>query len=162
MRQAFYRRQLPHLQRDYKPHFITFCTYKRWQIPDQAREIVLNCCCLHDHEIKISLYVAVVMPDHVHMIFTPRVNQQRSEIWSLANIMDAIKGASAHIINHELGRTGHVWQAESFDHVLRSSEGLDTKIAYILANPVRGGLVTRSEDYRWLWRRPPQLTTLRG
>lgn len=154
-RQAFYRRQLPHLQRDYKPHFITFCTQKRWHLPEAAREIVLNCC-IHDHGTKISLHVVVVMPDHVHVIFTPKVNEERSEIWSLANIMDGIKGASAHLVNRELNRAGQVWQAESFDHVLRSSESLDAKIAYIVGNPVRSGLVTRSEDYRWLWRRPPE------
>jgi REP element-mobilizing transposase RayT len=73
MRKAFYRRQLPHLQRDYRPHFVTFCTYKRWILPDQARDIVLDWCA-HDHGVKASLYVAVVMPDHVDMVFTPQVN----------------------------------------------------------------------------------------
>ena len=66
--------------------------------------------------------------------------------------MDALKGASAHMINRRLGRKGKVWQEESFDRVLRSSESLDEKIAYILNNPVRKGLVSRPEDYYpWLW-----------
>jgi REP element-mobilizing transposase RayT len=114
-------------------------------------------CCVHDHDQTINLYLSLVMPDHVHMIFTPLVNNQASEIYSLAPIMDAIKGASSHKINRALGRKGSVWQAESFDHVLRSSESLDAKIVYILANPVRAGLVTKSEDYRSLWRRPSKL-----
>ena len=75
MRQAFYRRQLPHLQRDDRPHFVTFCTHQRWILPDFARQIVLDCC-LHDNDVKMSLYVFVVMPDHVHMIFTPLINQK--------------------------------------------------------------------------------------
>ena len=155
MRKAFYRRQLPHLQRDYRPHFITFCTHKKWLLPECTKQIVLDCC-VHDHDLTINLYVALVMPDHVHMIFTPLTNYAAKEVYSLASIMDAIKGASSHKINHALGRKGTVWQAESFDHVLRSSESLDAKIAYILANPVRAGLVTRSEEYRWLWCRTPQ------
>jgi hypothetical protein len=48
---AFYRRNLPHLQRDYKCHFLTLCTYKRWILPECAREIVFSCC-LHDHQIR--------------------------------------------------------------------------------------------------------------
>jgi diketogulonate reductase-like aldo/keto reductase len=40
----------------------------------------------------------------------------------LREIMDAIKGASAHKINRQLGRTGKLWQTESYDRVLRSSE----------------------------------------
>ena len=76
------------------------------------------------------------------------------EIYSLAEIMDAIKGASAHMVNKTLVRRGRVWQAESFDHVLRSSESLDAKINYSLENPVRAGLVGRWADYPWLWRKP--------
>jgi REP element-mobilizing transposase RayT len=116
MRRAFYRRHLPHLQRDYRPHFITFCTHKKWILPEFVRKIVLDCC-VHDHDRTINLYVSLVRPDHVHMIFTPLVNHQAREIYSLASIMDAIKGASAHQINRALGRKGSVWQAESFDHV---------------------------------------------
>jgi REP element-mobilizing transposase RayT len=94
------------------------------------------------------------MPDHVHMIFTPLVNQQTMEIYSLAEIMDAIKGASAHKVNKMLGHKGRLWQPESFDHVVRSSENLDAKIDYLLQNPVRLGLVRNSYDYPWLWKKP--------
>jgi len=152
MRRGSYRRQLPHLQRDYCPHFVTFCTYQRRVLPEVARQIVLDCC-LHDHETTMSLYVSVVMPDHVHMIFTPLVNREAKEIYSLAQIMGAVKGASSHKINAAMGTKGQIWQAESFDHVLRSSESLDAKVAYILANPVRRGLVRKWEEYPWVWRR---------
>jgi REP element-mobilizing transposase RayT len=150
MPKTFYRRNLPHLQRDYKPHFLTFCTYRRWVLPDCARAIVLDCC-LHEHQVKIDLNVVVVMPDHVHMIFTPLIDAQLAEVISLASITKAIKGASAHLINQRLGRSGTVWQEESFDRVLRSAEKLDEKIDYILNNPVRAGLVATAEDYPWLW-----------
>jgi putative transposase len=77
------------------------------------------------------------------------------EVYSLAEIMDAIKGASAHKINKALGRHGRAWQAESFDHVLRSSENLDAKIIYLLENPVRAGFVREWMEYPWIWRKPP-------
>ena len=149
---AFYRRTLPHLQRDDKPHFVTFCTHQRWILPDEARSIALSCC-LHDDGVKMKIYVAVVMPDHVHVIFTPLVNISALTIYSLAEIMGAMKGASAQKINQQLGRSGRVWQTESFDRVLRASESLDAKVAYILENPIRKALVKRWEDYPWLWRR---------
>lgn len=68
--------------------------------------------------------------------------------------MKAIKGTSAHRINRELGHAGRVWQEESFDRVLRVSEKLDEKIAYIAENPVRKGFVNIPEEYRWLWVAP--------
>ena len=94
------------------------------------------------------------MPDHLHLIFTPLVNPENREIDSLAEIMGGIKGASAQLINRELDRQGRVWQTESFDRVLRSSESLDAKVAYILDNPIRAGLVSQWKDYAWTWRRP--------
>jgi REP element-mobilizing transposase RayT len=150
MPQAFYRRQLPHLQVDDRQHFVTFCTDQRWILPECVRCIVLECC-LRDNRSKYDLRVAVVMPDHVHLIFTPLVDHQGMEVYSLAKIMDAIKGAAAHKINRALGRKGRVWQAKSFDHVLRSSEGLDAKIQYLIENPVRAGLVQEWKQYPWLW-----------
>ena len=98
------------------------------------------------------------MPDHVHLIFTPLINGRKQEYYSLAEIMGAIKGASAQLINCALGRTGRVWQAESFDRVLRSSESLDAKIAYILDNPARKGLVGSFADYPWMWVRRESAT----
>ena len=117
----FYRRKLPHLQRDDKRHFVTFCTFQRWVLPDAARSIALRSC-LHDNDTKHFLHAAVVMPDHVHLIFTPLINARKREYHSLAKIMGAIKGASAQLINQELCRIGRVWQTESFDRVLRSSD----------------------------------------
>lgn len=153
IRVIFYRRTLPHLQRDYKPHFITFVTRLRQVLPDWARDITLGCC-LHDHGIRYTLHVAVVMPDHVHLILTPLSDEKRRGIVSLIKIMRAIKGASARAINQKLGQHGAVWQDESFDHVLRASENLDAKIEYVLQNPVRAGLVQEWQGYPWLWRRP--------
>ena len=147
----FYRRNLPHLQRDFKPHFITFNTKFRWILPDWAREIALSSCC-HDHRAKYELYVAVVMPDHVHMVLTPLIDGR--EIISLVDIMRGIKGASGRAINQQMGRHEAVWQEESFDHVLRSSEGLDAKVDYVLQNPVREGLVSDWRHYAWTWQRP--------
>ena len=150
---TFTRRNLPHLQRDSKPHFITFVTKDRWILEERARDIVLSCC-RHDHGTKYDLRVAVVMPDHVHLIFTPLIDERRRVVIPMAEIMKGIKGASAHAINHRLDHQGTVWQEESFDHVLRSSESLDQKVAYILENPVRRGLVSDWRDYRWLWHQP--------
>lgn len=150
---AFYRRNLPHLQRDCKPHFVTFVTKNRWILPDWACDIVLGCC-RHGHGSKYDLHVAVVMPDHVHLILAPVTDETRRMVVPLAEIMKAIKGASAHAINRRLQNRGSVWQEESFDHVLRSSYKLDEKIQYVLENPVRGCLVTDWHEYPWLWHQP--------
>jgi len=49
------------------------------------------------------------------------------------------------------GKEGHsVWQDGFHDHALRREEDLKEVARYIIANPVRAGLVTRVGDYP-LW-----------
>lgn len=105
---------------------------------------------LHDNGSRMRLFIAVVMPDHVHLIFMP-LRCETGEDYSFAEILGGIKGASAHSVNTALKRSGRVWQDESFDHVVRCAENLEDKIRYVRENPVRKGLVSRPEDYKWLW-----------
>jgi REP element-mobilizing transposase RayT len=44
-------------------------------MPDWARDVVLECC-LHDHDARYDLHVAVVMPDHVHLILSPTIDAE--------------------------------------------------------------------------------------
>jgi len=90
------------------------------------------------------------MPNHVHLLLTP-LRDAQGRVFSLVEILQGIKGASAHSLNRALGRCGPVWQEESFDHVLRSNESFREKLEYIRQNPVRRGLVRAAEEYRWLW-----------
>ena len=145
-----YRRRLPHIQKDNRPLFITFTTAHRWQLPPLARNAILECCLRQDGN-KFDLHAAVVMPDHCHLLLTPL---RKSDGWnySLPEIMHAVKGASARRINVLLGRSGAVWQEESFDHVLRSNESLAEKVEYVCRNPVRAGLVASVGEYPWLWK----------
>ena len=142
-----------HYQSDYKPHFITFVTSDRLELPPWARQFVLDSC-IHGHRTKYNLRVAVVMPDHVHLILTPLVCVEQAKMFPLNEVLGSIKKYCARQINEGLARSGHLWQQESFDHVIRSSESLDAKVAYVLANPVRAGLVNLPENYPWKWEPP--------
>jgi hypothetical protein len=65
-----YRRNLPHIQAEDKTFFVTFSTHKRRLLPESVRGLVLKHC-PHDHEKKLLMHGLVIMPDHVHLIFTP-------------------------------------------------------------------------------------------
>jgi len=93
------------------------------------------------------------MPDHVHLLFTA-LRDHAGWTFALPEILKAIKGTSARSINRLSGRIGPVWQDESFDHVLRGNESLVETMEYIRQNPVRRGLVSKPEDYQWLWIEP--------
>lgn len=132
-----YRRKLPHYQPDFMSFFITFSTHERWILPEDARSLVLQTC-LQGNGKNFRLHAGVVMPDHVHLILTPFYDADGPI--SLMEILQAIKGASAHRINRLLQRRGPVWESESFDRALRREENIDAKIDYLIGNPrlVRG------------------------
>src|SRR5271156_6198561 len=143
-----YRRTLPHYQKDNKAIFGTFATYQRWRLPEAARHLVVEAC-LHIDGTKCTVHGFVVMPDHVHLVFTPLADDDGPI--SLPEIFQKVKSESAHRINRLLERKGRVWQDESFDHVLRRDEGIDAKLEYMRLNPVRAALVKQAEEYKWMW-----------
>ena len=78
------------------------------------------------------------MPNHVHLLMTPTHGQQ------LETIPKSIKGASAVECNRHLGRSGAFWQADSYDHIVRSLEQLAYYRRYIADNPAKAS--TRLPD----------------
>src|SRR5438874_696034 len=86
-----YRRNLPHIEKSDRAHFITFVTHNRWTLPPQARDLALAHC-THEHERRIQLRICVIMPDHVHMIFTPLRNSEGAT-FTFAEVLNSIKGA---------------------------------------------------------------------
>ena len=96
---------------------------------------------------QYDLHAFAVMANHVHVLLTPKIEVRR--------LMNGMKGVTARAANKILNRTGkRFWQDESFDHVLRGEESVREKVEYIRQNPVHRGLVSRSEDYPWLWIAP--------
>ena len=161
-----YRRRLPHLQKADAALFVTFCTGGRMVLPEPARDLVLAHCFREagilavagegarpTSAARIRLHAVVVMPDHIHLLLTPLRNEQGWP-FPLVDILQRVKGATAHRINKLLHRSGPVWEEESFDHVLRSDESLKEKCEYIRQNPVKAELVHQAEDYKWLWVNP--------
>jgi REP-associated tyrosine transposase len=144
-----YRRRPPHFQKDEHALFVTFRKFTKDPFPPAARDIVLQHC-LHDHGTKLFMYAAIGMPEHVHLLLIP-LRDAKGEAFSLIELVQPIKSASAHTPNRWSRQAGPVWQDESFDHVLRSDVRLRQKADYIRMNPVRRWLVMRPEEYRWLW-----------
>ena len=87
----------------------------------------------------------VVMPDHVHWLFSLTASQ------SLSSVVGAVKRHSAREINKQHhSHSNTIWQRGCHDHALRSDESVLHVARYIVANPLRAGLVNNIGDYP-LW-----------
>lgn len=86
----------------------------------------------------------VLMPDHLHWLFT------LGEQVDLSAAIKRFKGRSSVAANGYLGRSGAVWQRGFHDHAVREGEDVQVMARYIVANPLRAGLVNGVGNYP-LW-----------
>jgi putative transposase len=86
----------------------------------------------HFDGARYELESFVVMPNHVHVLVTPREGEKLSEI------THSWKSYTAHKINDHLGRDGTLWQKESYDHLVRKQ--FHHYRRYVHANPSKARL----------------------
>jgi carbamoylphosphate synthase large subunit/REP element-mobilizing transposase RayT len=90
--------------------------------------IVVNALRHFDRE-RYLLDSFVVMPNHVHVLVELAKDQ------ALGETLHFWKSFSAKAINQLLGKTGRVWQDESYDRIVRDRNELVKYRDYIVRNP---------------------------
>jgi putative transposase len=85
----------------------------------------------------------VFLPDHWHCIGAPVYPV------TISLAMKSVKQSSMSAVNPSRGADGELWQPRFFDRALRTVKEYNEKVEYIHLNPVRAGLVSRPEDWRW-------------
>ena len=125
---------------------MTTCTYRRRRILTSSKvAAILREEWLATRERYgwvIGRYV--IMPDHVHFFCAAEVDAK-----PLAKLMQAWKQWTSRRITRELELGDRIWQAEFFDHVLRSTESYSQKWDYVRENPVRAGFVDDADHWPW-------------
>ncbi len=98
-------------------------------------------------ESAVNRYGAVIhayclMSNHYHLLIeTPSGN--------LSQIMQHINGAYTNYFNVKRKRTGHLFQSRYKAILIEVDEYAKELSRYIHLNPVRAGMVSRPEEYRW-------------
>ena len=85
-------------------------------------------------DARLDTLAYVVMPDHVHWLFILVDGE-------LSQVVQCLK-------SYFTKRAGeNIWSKGFYDHAIRSDESLINVARYIVANPLRAGLVERVGDY---------------
>jgi REP element-mobilizing transposase RayT len=97
----------------------------------------------------------VLMPDHWHALV------ELGEDGNLAKAMHLVKGRSSHALSRATGRPGPLWEPGYHDRALRQDDDVVVAARYVIANPIRAGLVDKAADYRfWGCRWPAEESEL--
>ncbi len=118
-------------------YHITFTTINRAPIfKEFANARALIKILKQSDQLKYTTTLAyVVMPDHIHWL------TQLAGSQSLANVVKTVKSKASVQLGHS------IWQAGYYDHAVRKDEDIVNIARYIIANPIRAGLVTKVGDY---------------
>ncbi len=100
------------------------CVLKDKRIRDVVTDVIL-----YSDGVKYDIYAFVIMPNHVHILLTPRDGN------TVQRIVGDWKSASSHKINILSDRKGAVWERESFDHLVRNADDFNGYLDYITENP---------------------------
>lgn len=136
---------------------------------EQWLDAGMGCCVLGQPEIAALVQNALfqfdgeryfliawcIMPNHVHVLLEPKI--------SLPSILQSWKswtGKNARIKAQELGLAVPAqgfWMREYWDRFIRNEEHFQQVICYIHENPVKAGLCSSPEEWRWssVWERQP-------
>lgn len=106
--------------------------------------------CLHTIDgVLCALDAYVILPTHVHMLFTQRIGlldgptpEQVSAVFRMTVEQRA---------NQYLGRAGAFWHKDDFHRYLRSGDDIRAALSFIRQAPVRSGLVEKPEEWEWLY-----------
>ena len=165
-------------QRNYFAKFDGFLDKNKkgphWLKNKKVAEIVKEAIHRRD-KIEYDLIAYTIMPNHVHIAFTPIVDRDLSRSY-LENLNDTsandinvvlhnrnylvteilrkLKGSTSRECNKFLNRTGSFWQHESYDHVIRDEKELKRLVEYVLNNPVKIGLTDDPYNYQWNYFNP--------
>ncbi|MEO8407906.1 MAG: transposase [Oxalobacteraceae bacterium] len=109
-------------------------------------DFIVGCAAARCFESSVSLGDAqmlawVLMPDHVHWLIG------LGEKITLDALVSRLKATSARNVNQAISRTGAVWARAYHDHALRRDEDVASVARYIVANPLRAGLVESVAHY---------------
>ena len=110
------------------------------RVVDVVRTQILIAAKAYEFEILAYCF----MPDHVHL-----VAQGMTEAASLREFMQRAKQRSGYHGKRAIGHS--VWQAGYHDRVIWSEGDTRAVVAYVLANPVRAGLVENASQYPFSW-----------
>jgi putative transposase len=126
-------------------YFLTICTFQKiehFRSADVVKVLWLQFLRTSaDHGFAIPAYC--FMPDHVHVLA-----EGRRESADLRRFVNDVKQRTAHDARSWI--RGRLWQPGYYDRVLRDDDSSHDVARYIVANPVRAGLVASPRDYPFL------------
>jgi putative transposase len=134
---------LKRFQQTKQLHFITFSCYKRQPFLSSktAKDIVQQILEETRQQQNLRIAAYVLMPEHIHLL----TNEPKTG--TLAVFLQILKQRTSRELKSPDQK--QFWQRRYYDFNVSSTEKFIEKLQYIHRNPVKRGIVSHPENYRW-------------
>jgi putative transposase len=126
-------------------YFLTICTLKRSPVfvTPATVDVVLVQLAQSAQDERMAVMAYCFMPDHLHVLVEGTDAASR-----LTEFVRIFRQRSAFHWKRTFG--AELWQRGYFERVLRNDESTVDAARYVLANPLRAGMVETVEEYPFL------------
>jgi REP element-mobilizing transposase RayT len=139
----FFRNHLPQWRLDGGVYFVTWRLHARGdQLTPPERSIVADAI-RHFKDVRYRLSIFVVMDDHVHLVL------QTLPGFDLSKILQSLKTFTATRINRLRGRSGALWQKDSYTELLGNEAAIQTRREYVYPIPSANGECRATSTCGW-------------
>jgi putative transposase len=139
-------------------YFITMVTYRREPILIDYIDLLRKSFILSKQRYDYRIDAIIVLPEHIHMIITPKnaleypkiiSHIKRSFVYGLDN--DLKKDAKMRLGYSSYKRKlSGIWQKRYYEHTIRDEKDMLEKMEYIKYNAIKHNLVDSWEKWQYL------------
>ena len=128
---------MPTIRQKQSTYAITILTFQRHRHFQRTANAELFIATLFKHRdrTRFQLHAFAVMPDHIHVLITPAINE------STAKCVQYIKGGYSFAARQQ--SAGEIWHNGDHEHRIRDADDFTKQLIYIGNNPAR----KHYEDY---------------
>jgi len=138
-------------------YYLTVVTHNRNPILIDNIELLRDSFRRSKKRYDYVINAIVILPDHIHMIITPKNPKEYSKIIALIKRsftygLDVKTKEEARwnltASSYRRNLSG-VWQKRFYEHTIRDEKDYKKIVNYIYTNPIKHGLVENSEDWKY-------------
>jgi len=140
-------------------YYLTVVTHKRNPILIDNIQLLRESFAVSKQKYNYSIEAIVILPDHMHMIITPRYAKEYPYIIRTIKQYFSKKCPTKYYEDIEQSMSRYkegykpIWQKKYYEHTIRDTKDFEARLEYIYNNPIKHGYVENIDDWDYTSRR---------
>ena len=138
-------------------YFLTLVTHERKPLLIENIVLLRYAVKLSQEKYDYILDAVVILPDHLHMIITPKIATEYPKIIThikrsfVYGMSESVKNRSKNSLASTKKKRNHsgIWQERYYEHTIRDEKDFKIRLDYIHFNPVKHRYVNAAKEWKY-------------